>query len=804
MPETLIELFCEEIPARMQKRAAEDLQRMVTDALVDAGVTYEWARIHYGPRRLMLALGGLPGATPDRKEERKGPRVGAPEKALEGFLKSAGLASVDDCEQREDKKGAFYVAVIDKPGRPVPELLAEIIPDTVKKFPWPKSMRWGAGTMRWVRPLHSIVCTFDGEVVPFEVALNDDTVITSGNVTYGHRFMAPDAITVSRLEDYEVGLDRAKVMVDAEIRMQTILHEAKTLCEAQGLELVEDEALLEEVAGLVEWPVPLMGAFDESFLDVPPEVLTSTMRSNQKYFAVRDPKSGGMAARFICVANVEAEDGGAAIADGNGRVLRARFSDARFFWDEDKKRTLDSRVDDLMKVVFHAKLGTVHDKMERVAKLARELAPKVGADPDKAERAARLAKADLTTGMVYEFPDLQGIMGRYYALADGEDTEVADAIRDHYAPQGPDDDVPTAPVSVAVALADKLDTLVGFWAIDEKPTGSKDPYALRRAALGVIRIVLENNIRFSTAPLIVTAVGALLIDLAKLADEIENAVRQANNTQQDLNSVLNRYLPEAVASRLVGIQEVLSSILDVEVERLRVLRNAIIGAKPNPEGWVRDQFSELYDADKNKAESAVSEWMRHIEEAKIQFAAGALQWSPQVLSFFADRLKVYLRDRGARHDLVDAVFAMEGQDDLWLIVQRVNALSDFLATDDGANLLAGYKRAANILRIEEKKDGAPVSGTANTELFSEKAESDLYAAIDAATGIAREAVAKEDFAGAMAALAKLRGPVDLFLDTETGVRVNDDDPTIRANRLKLLAQIRDALHTVADFPKVEG
>jgi len=686
MPEALIELFCEEIPARMQKRAAEDLQRMVTDDLVDQGVTYEWARIHYGPRRLMLALGGLPGAAPDRKDERKGPRVGAPEKALEGFLKSAGLASIDECEQREDKKGAFYVAVIEQKGRPVPELLAEIIPDTVRKFPWPKSMRWGSGSLRWVRPLHSIVCTFDGEVVPFEV-----DGIQSGNATYGHRFMAPDAITVSRLEDYEVSLERANVMVDADVRMQTILHEAKTLCEAQGLELVEDEALLAEVAGLVEWPVPLMGSFDDSFLDVPPEVLTSTMRANQKYFAVRDPKTGDMAARFICVANVEAEDGGAAIADGNGRVLRARFSDARFFWDEDKKQRLDSRIDDLSKVVFHAKLGTVHDKMERVARLARELAPKVGADPDKAERAARLAKADLTTGMVYEFPDLQGIMGRYYALADGEDAEVADAIRDHYAPQGPDDDVPTAPVSVAVALADKLDILTGFWAIDEKPTGSKDPYALRRAALGTIRVVLENSLRLG------------------LSSEFSAAGRA--------------------------------------------------------------------------------------------FAGGGSEADGSLLGFFADRLKVHLRDRGARHDLVDAVFAMGGQDDLWLIVQRVNALSDFLATDDGTNLLAGYKRAANILRIEEKKDGKPVSGYANTELFAEPAEGDLYRAIDAATGVAREAVANEDFAAAMTALAKLRVPVDLFFD---GVTVNADDPRLRENRLKLLSQIRDALHTVADFSRIEG
>ena len=447
MPEALIELFCEEIPSGMQKRAAEDFQRMVTGELVDAGVTYEWARIHYGPRRLMLALGGLPGAAPDRKEERKGPRVGAPEKALEGFLKSAGLSSIDECEQQEDKKGAFYVAVIEKPGRPVPDLLADIIPDTVRKFPWPKSMRWGAGSLRWVRPLHSIVCTFDGEVVPFEVALNDKEIIKSGNVTYGHRFMAPDAITVSRLEDYEVSLESAKVMVDAEVRMQSILADAKTLCQAQGLELVEDDALLAEVAGLVEWPVPLLGEFDESFLDVPPEVLTSTMRTNQKYFAVRDAATGKMAAKFVCVANVEAQDGGAAIVDGNGRVLRARFSDARFFWDEDKKRDIRSRVLDLKKIVFHAKLGSVHDKTARVASLTRELASEIGADEELAMRAAWMSKADLTTGMVYEFPDLQGVMGRYYALEEGADPKVADAIRDHYAPQGPNDDVPTAPES---------------------------------------------------------------------------------------------------------------------------------------------------------------------------------------------------------------------------------------------------------------------------------------------------------------------------------------------------------------------
>jgi len=767
MPEALIEIFCEEIPARMQKRAAEDLQRMVTGDLVDAGVTYEWARIHYGPRRLMLALGGLPGAAPDRKEERKGPRVGAPEKALEGFLKSAGLSSIDECEQREDKKGAFYVAVIEKPGRPVPDLLADIIPDTIRKFPWPKSMRWGSGSLRWVRPLHSIVCTFDGEVVPFEI-----DGIKSGNTTYGHRFMAPDAITVHRLEDYEVSLERAKVMVDADVRMQSILADAKTLCQAQGLELVEDEALLAEVAGLVEWPVPLLGEFDESFLDVPPEVLTSTMRTNQKYFAVRDAATGKMAAKFICVANVEAEDGGKAIADGNGRVLRARFSDARFFWDEDKKRRLDSRIDDLKKIVFHAKLGTVHDKSERVAKLARELAPKVGADPDKAERAARLAKADLSTGMVYEFPDLQGIMGRYYALEDGEDAEVADAVRDHYAPQGPDDDVPTAPTSVAVALADKLDILTGFWAIDEKPTGSKDPYALRRAALGVIRILLSSEVRI------------------ELSEALSHAWRCLMGTY------CSNY-------QLFGPEKV--QILPLDSGRV-----------PYPEELAQGTF-EFPSVVERNAWTVICSWPSDAEVTIYamsiihgsNISVHASHWQPvpiadvvsDSLLFFADRLKVYLRDRGARHDLADAVFAMEGQNDLWLIVQRVNALSDFLATDDGANLLAGYKRAANILRIEEKKDGKSVSGAANTELFAEKAESDLYAAIDAANGIAREAVAKEDFAGAMAALAKLRGPVDLFFD---GVTVNADDAALRENRLKLLAQIRDALHTVADFSKVEG
>ncbi len=760
MPEALIELFSEEIPARMQPKAREDLKSLVTNALVDAGVTYEWARTHSTPRRLMLALGGLPGAAPDRKEEKKGPRVGAPDKAIEGFLKSAGLDSVDQCEVQSDKKGDFYVAVIEQKGRPVPDLLAEIVPDAIRRFPWPKSMRWGDGDLRWVRPLHSIVCTFDGEVVPFEV-----DGVASGDKTRGHRFMAPDEITVRRLEDYEVSLDRAKVMVDPDVRMRTILADAKTLCEAQGLELVEDEALLEEVAGLVEWPVALMGEFDEAFLDVPPEVLTSTMRANQKYFAVRDPATDKMAPRFICVANVEAEDGGKAIAAGNGRVLRARFSDARFFWDEDRKRTLESRVDDLRQVVFHAKLGTVFDKVERVARLARELAPKVGADPGKAERAARLAKADLTTGMVYEFPELQGVMGRYYALHDGENAEVADAIRDHYAPQGPDDDVPTAPVSVAVALADKLDTLIAFWAIQDTPTGSKDPYALRRARLGLNRIVLENELRLKLAELYRLAWTYLVASFTASYRAFLGQTQLLPDHQRGLPKPGEKF-PDWVSQ-------------DVEVE---------LGNLPT-------------DQDVTIFYSPVVEGTNVSSEAPTYYVSANSQVSVAQSEFGLNRLAVNLKDSGLRHDLIEAVRTYSEEEDLWLVVERVNALSDFLATDDGANLLAGYKRASNILRIEEKKDGKAFGGAANNQLFAEPAERDLAAAIDAASGTAREAVAREDFAAAMAAMAKLRGPVDQFFEHVT---VNADDPALRENRLKLLSQIRAALHTVADFSRIEG
>ena len=679
MSELLLELFSEEIPARMQKRAGEDLVRLVTDALKEAGVEGQNARAFATPRRLTLVIDGLPEKTPDVKEERKGPKVGAPQQAIDGFLRAAGLASIDQATVQEDKKGAFYVAVTEKKGRDTAALIAEIVPAVIRAFPWPKSMRWGAGSLRWVRPLHSVLCILGGKTVAFEI-----DGIKSGNMTRGHRFMAPDAFAVKDFADCEMKLLDAKVVLDPQKRAHFIHAGAKALAEAEGLTLKEDEALLHEVAGLVEWPVPLIGRIDDEFMSVPQEVLTSTMRANQKYFACLD-KAGNLSNRFIVVANLEAEDGGRAIVNGNERVLRARFADARFLWDQDCRQTLESRLPKLEEVVFHARLGTVRQKAERIADLARELATLVpGVDPNRAERAGRLAKADLTSGMVGEFPELQGVMGAYYARNDGLGDDIAQAIAEHYAPLGPADNVPSSPLGRVVALADKIDTLWGFWVIDEKPTGSKDPFALRRAALGVIRIVLESGIRINLLTLV---------------------------------------------------------------------------------------------------------------EAK----------GPDLLVFFADRLKVYLRDRGARHDLVDAVFALnemgQVQDDLVLIVKRVEALSDFLGTEDGTNLLAGYKRANNILNIEEKKDEATYGGLPDPALFTQDEERALFDRIEEARAEATHAIAREDFAAAMSALAKLRAPVDSFFDKVT---VNADDAATRANRLKLLAQIRAALHEVADFSKVEG
>ena len=686
MPDLLLELYSEEIPARMQAQAQENLKKLVTDKLVDAGLTYEGARAFSTPRRLALTVQGMLSRAPDLREEKKGPRVGAPDGAIQGFLKSAGLKSIDQAKVQQDKKGDFYVALIERAGRPAAEVIAEIVPEVVRAFPWPKSMRWGAGTLTWVRPLHSIVCTFGPETEEPETVRFEIDGIKSGNITFGHPMLAPGKIEVKRTGDWMEKLHKARVVVDRDWRKAEIVADAKNLALAQGLELVEDEGLLDEVAGLVERPVVLMGEFDKTNLDLPPEVIRATIRNNQKCFVLRDAKNGKLANKFILVSNIEAKDGGAAIKAGNARVIRARLADAKFFWEQDRKIKLEERAKKLAGIVFHEKLGTQAERVERIARLAKELAPVVKADPAKAEQAARLAKADLVTEMVGEFPELQGLMGKYYALAEKIDSEIAGAIEEHYKPQGPSDRVPTAPVSIAVAIADKIDTLVGFWAIDEKPTGSKDPYALRRAALGVIRLIVDNKIRMP------------LLEVAA--------------------------------------------------------------------------------------------------KARKKFGAAT-----ELLSFFADRLKVHLREQGARHDLVDAVFALPGQDDLLMIVRRVEALGKFLDTDDGKNLLVGYRRAANILRDEEKKDKKSYAGEPDAKLLKEPQEKVLAEAIGKAEIDVANALKKEDFEAAMSAISKLRAPVDAFFDKVT---VNADDPKLRENRLKLLDRIRAATRTVADFSKIGG
>jgi glycyl-tRNA synthetase beta chain len=720
MPDLLLELFSEEIPARMQAQAAENLRKAVADRLVDAGLVYEGAKTFVTPRRLALAVHGVPARQSDVREEKKGPRVGAPENAIAGFLKAAGLTSISEAKVQPDKKGDFYVAVIEKPGRAAIDVIAEILSQVIKTFPWPKSMRWGApskdpGALNWVRPLHSIVATFGPETEePDIVPLAIDGVAV-GNETRGHRFMAPTPFTVRRLADYLQKLDKAKVVPDAERRRDIILTEAKQLAFAQGLELVEDEGLLAEVAGLVEWPVVLMGSFDQSFLHIPEEVIRATIRNNQKCFVLRDAAHAKLVNKFILVSNIEANDGGAAIVAGNERVIRARLSDAKFFYETDLKTRLEDRLPKFEHIVFHEKLGTQAERIARIERLAGELAPLVGADVEKAKRAARLCKADLLTEVIGEFPELQGLMGKYYAEEQGEDEAVAHAIEDHYSPNGPDDFVPADPVSVAVALADKIDTLVGFWAIDEKPTGSKDPYALRRAALGVIRLILDNKLRVG----LVSGFKKHRVVIAGLDPAIHAASGAAPERKMDHR------------------------------------------VKPGDDG------SEIGD----------------------------------LLSFFADRLKVQLRERGARHDLVDAVFALEGQDDLLLIVRRVEALGKFLDTEDGKNLLAGFKRATNIIRIEEKKDKRQYTGAPDPKLYQQAEEMALAQAIDVAKAEAERAVGAEDFEAAMRAMAKLRPHVDAFFDKVT---VNVDDKALRENRLKLLNEIRAATRAVADFSRIEG
>ncbi|WP_112321439.1 glycine--tRNA ligase subunit beta [Oceanibium sediminis] len=699
MPDLLLELFSEEIPARMQLRAGEDLRKRVTDGLVEAGLTYASAGVFSTPRRLVLSVEGLLASSPNLREERKGPRVDAPEKAIDGFLRSTGLTR-EALETRDDKKGQVYFAVIDKPGRPAAEIIAEVVPTVIRSFPWPKSMRWGAGSLRWVRPLQSILCILSdeagAEVVPFDL-----DGIQPGNTTRGHRFMAPEPFSVTGFEDYAKRLAAAHVMLEPDARRDKIWHDATTLAFAQGLEVVEDTGLLAEVAGLVEWPVVLMGDIDAAFLDLPPEVLQTSMREHQKFFSVSNPKSGRIE-KYITVANRETPDNGALILAGNSKVLTARLSDARFFWDNDLRIAKDGVtpwIGALDSVTFHNKLGSVGARIARIEALSREIAPLVGADPDSAAQAARFAKADLASEMVYEFPELQGIMGRYYAKVAGADDAVAAAVQAHYAPLGPSDDVPTAPVSVAAALADKFDLLMGFWSIGEKPTGSGDPFALRRAALGVIRIVLENELTLSLYKCLTQADGHVL------ADEDGAARADVESTKADL------------------------------------------------------------------------------------------------MAFFLDRLKVYLRGDGVRHDAIDACYQLGGQDDLLSLTQRIRALQAFLGTDDGANLLTGVKRATNILAAEEKKDGIEYSLDPDAKFATEAAETALFAALDTAEPQIDAALKAGDFVAAMGALAGLRAPIDGFFD---GVKVNDDNPVVRRNRLCLLNRIRTVSARVAVFGALEG
>ncbi|MEP1768542.1 MAG: glycine--tRNA ligase subunit beta [Sulfitobacter sp.] len=687
MADLLIELFSEEIPARMQARAADDLKKLMTNGMVEAGLTYASAAAFATPRRLCLTVEGLLDASPRTVEERKGPKADAPEKAIEGFLRGAGLTR-DDLEERDTPKGKILFASITKEGRPAAQIIAEVLEQTIRNFPWAKSMRWGAGTLKWVRPLHSILCilsTEEGaEVVPLDV-----DGITSGKVTRGHRFLAPDEITVNNFEDYTTKLKRAFVVLDAAERRDTIWNDATNVAFASGLEVVEDAGLLAEVAGLVEWPVVLMGRIGDDFLDLPPEVLQTSMKEHQKFFSVRNPKTGRIE-RFITVANRTTADSGVTILAGNEKVLSARLADAKFFWDNDLRVAqsdvgMGAWVENLKNVTFHNKLGTQAELIERMAVLARELAPMVGADADEAEQAARIAKADLSSEMVYEFPELQGLMGRYYAAAAGMSDAVAAAAEEHYAPLGPSDDVPTAPVSVAVALAEKIDKLTGFWAIDEKPTGSKDPFALRRAALGVVRTLLENNL---TVPL-----------------------------RAALNSVEHKL-----------------------------------------------------DAD-------------------------------DLLSFLHDRLKVYLKDQGIRHDIIDACIAMEGSDDLTLLVKRARALSDTLKTDDGENLLQAFKRANNILSQAEKADGVEYSYGADVKFAETDEERALFAALDLAEGGIAPAMVAQDFTTAMSAMASLRPALDAFFEA---VQINTDNGTVRRNRLNLLSRIRTLCGSVADLTRIDG
>ena len=756
MPQLLLELLSEEIPARMQANAARDLERMARERLAAEGLLPEALKTFAGSRRLTLVAEGLPEAQKDRHEELKGPKVGAPEQALDGFLRKTGLTK-DKLVERD----GVYFAHLHKPGRATPEIVAEIVEAIVRDFPWPKSMVSGVSKLRWVRPLRRILCVFDGEVVPFQI-----DGIPSGDTTQGHRFMGSgQPFKVKDFDAYAEKLEKHFVVLDPQERKDRILDAARTLCFARNLELVEDQGLLDEVAGLVEWPIPVLGDMDPAFLDLPPEVIRTSMRVHQRYFAVRDPRTGKLAPLFITVANIDATDGGRTIAKGNAKVLTARLADARFFWNEDRKTKLEDRLEKLKGVTFHAKLGAMYERVERLEMLAGALAPRVGADPAKAVQAARLAKADLGSGVVGEFPELQGIMGGYYAAGEGLSPLVAEAIRDHYKPAGAADEVPDRPVTMAVSLADKLDTLTAFFAINEKPTGSRDPFALRRAALGVIRIVLASELRVPLREAVadwyralrcyVDPGRALWVSTPKLVAHL-GAAGRAKSREFDT------YLREFDEALLHGKPQVVTMDREVDLVFDRLERE-------KPTGPVQFEFRP-YD-----------------------------EVAADVVAFFADRLEVWLRERGQRHDLVSAIFAL-GDDDLVRVVARVNALDAFLKTEDGANLLAGYKRAVNILRAEEKKGPLP-TGAAARMASSSPEELALIAAVAELDAKLDTALDAEDFAGAMRELAKLRGPVDAFFDK---VLVNSDVPEERDNRLRLLAKVRDAMGQVADFSQVTG
>ncbi|RWR10876.1 glycine--tRNA ligase subunit beta [Paenirhodobacter populi] len=776
MPDLLIELFSEEIPARMQGTARETLRKMVTDGLVEAGLTYAHAAAFSTPRRLTLAIEGLTAESPTLREERKGPQTTAPEKAIEGFLRSTGLTR-DQLEIRDDKKGQVYFAVVTRPGRQAPGIIAEVLEKTIRTFPWPKSMRWGAGSLRWVRPLHGILCLLTSEAGAEVVPLDIDG-IRAGNTTRGHRFMAPDEFSVTSFEDYAAKLKSAKVVLDSAEREEIIWNEAKTLAFARRLEVVEDRGLLTEVAGLVEWPVALMGDIAEDFLALPPEVLQTSMKEHQKFFSVRNPATGRIEG-FVTVANRETADNGATILKGNLKVLSARLSDAKFFWEHDLRvvRTegLEGMGAGLAHVTFHNKLGSQAERIARIEALAREIAPLTGAAPDLAAQAARVVKSDLRSAMVGEFPELQGLMGSYYARAEGLPDAVADACKGHYSPLGPSDEVPTDPVTVAVALADKIDTLTGFWAIDEKPTGSKDPFALRRAALGVIRLVLGNGLRGGISEIVTEA----HIPYKEYWSRRFNVFLAMEHVDDEDTGIKNAPYRRAEFREYPSDREIGSACDRVW---------AIMSENPDA-AFDRSQKFKFGD---NNLTGKNDDWL---------ITVPLQRFLPNLLSFFHDRLKVFLKEQNIPYDVIDAVLSMPGADDLTLVVKRAEALTAFLKTDDGTNLIQGFKRANNILTQAEEKDGVEYSFGADPKFADTPEEKALFAALDRAEAAIAPAMQAEDFAAAMAAMAALRAPIDAFF---TAVQINADNQILRRNRLNLLSRIRQICLSVADLTKIEG